>query len=50
MQVIQVTETSAGKKLANTIDPKKARKPQVIPPKKKYLRAGLYSSSYKQDS
>ena len=50
MQVIQVTEPSTGKKVATTaIDPKKAKKPQVFLPKKKYLRAGLYSATFKQD-
>lgn len=48
--IIQVTEPSAGRKFVTAMDPRKARKPPVNFPKKKYLRAGLYSASFKQDS
>ncbi|XP_054713752.1 serine-rich adhesin for platelets-like [Uloborus diversus] len=48
-QVIQVTEPSSGRK-STPIDPRKNRKREINFPKKKFLRAGLYSSSFKQDN
>ncbi|KAG8179697.1 hypothetical protein JTE90_025653 [Oedothorax gibbosus] len=47
-QIIQVTEPSSGRKLA-PVDPRKPKKKEVHFPKKKYLKAGLYSACFKED-
>ncbi|XP_015917304.2 uncharacterized protein [Parasteatoda tepidariorum] len=47
-QIIQVTEPSSGRRLAPA-DPRKVRKKEISLPKKKFLRAGLYSPFFKQD-
>ncbi|GFW22367.1 histone-lysine N-methyltransferase ASH1L [Trichonephila clavipes] len=47
-KVIPVTDPSSGRRSIST-DPRKARRKEVHFPKKKFLRAGLYSSYFKQD-